>query len=165
MHRAQTPSEILPDVVPQITCWVRGGLATPSRTLALGALARTSRVGGPGQDLKGWGPWTGPQGLGALARTSRVGGPGQDLKGWGPWPGPQGLGALARTSRVGDRTMIRWNLSLRHYFLGGSQTILSVSHKPVAPVAQRYHVTSDTLGRESIPANGIFLTEKTKKQE
>ena len=31
----------------------------------------------------------------------------------------------------------------------------------VAPVAQRYHVTSDTLGREF---NGIFLTEKLKNE-
>ena len=35
---------------------------------------------------------------------------------------------------------------------------------PVAPVAQRYHVTSDTLDVSSIPANGIFLTEKLKNK-
>ena len=34
----------------------------------------------------------------------------------------------------------------------------------VAPVAQRYHVTSDTLGREFDQANGIFLTEKLKNE-
>ena len=29
-------------------------------------------------------------------------------------------------------------------------------HKPVAPVAQRYHVTSDTLGREFDPVKRDF---------
>ena len=33
---------------------------------------------------------------------------------------------------------------------------------PVAPVAQRYHVTSDTLGREFDPGKRDFLTEKQK---
>ena len=33
-----------------------------------------------------------------------------------------------------------------------------------APVAQRYHVTSDTWDVSSIPANGIFLTEKLKNE-
>ena len=32
------------------------------------------------------------------------------------------------------------------------------------PVAQRYRATSDALGREFDPANGIFLTEKLKKK-
>ena len=36
--------------------------------------------------------------------------------------------------------------------------------KPVAPVAQRYHVTSDTLGREFDPAKRDFLTEKLKNE-
>ena len=34
---------------------------------------------------------------------------------------------------------------------------------PVAPVAQRYHVTSDTLGREFDPGKRDFSRSKTKK--
>ena len=34
--------------------------------------------------------------------------------------------------------------------------LLSVYHKPVAPVAQRYLVTSDTLGREFDPGKRDF---------
>ena len=35
--------------------------------------------------------------------------------------------------------------------------------QPVAPVAQRYHVTSDTLGREFDPGKRDFPHRKTKK--
>ena len=35
----------------------------------------------------------------------------------------------------------------------------------VAPVAQRYHVTSDTLGREFDPGKRDFLTGKKKKKK
>ena len=34
---------------------------------------------------------------------------------------------------------------------------------PVAPVAQRYHVTSDTLGREFDSGKRYFSHSKTKK--
>ena len=34
----------------------------------------------------------------------------------------------------------------------------------VAPVAQKYHVTSDTLGREFDPGKRDFLTEKLKNE-
>ena len=37
--------------------------------------------------------------------------------------------------------------------------------QPVAPVAQRYHVTSDTLGREFDPGKRDFLTEKLKNEK
>ena len=36
--------------------------------------------------------------------------------------------------------------------------------QPVASVAQRYHVTSDTLGREFDPGKRDFLTEKLKNE-
>ena len=40
---------------------------------------------------------------------------------------------------------------------------LDVFKAPVAPVAQRYHVTSDTLGREFDPGKRDFSHRKTKK--
>ena len=42
--------------------------------------------------------------------------------------------------------------------------LLTGPTEPVAPVAQRYHVTSDTLGREFDPGKRIFLTEKLKNE-
>ena len=42
--------------------------------------------------------------------------------------------------------------------------VITYSKSMVAPVAQRYHVTSDTLGREFDPGNEIFLTEKLKNE-
>ena len=37
-----------------------------------------------------------------------------------------------------------------------SSTSILSSYRPVAPVAQRYHVTSDTLGREFDPGKRDF---------
>ena len=44
------------------------------------------------------------------------------------------------------------------------QQLVSVLSSLVAPVAQRYHLTSDTLGREFDPGKRIFLTEKLKNE-
>ena len=45
-----------------------------------------------------------------------------------------------------------------------NETEIFVTYKPVAPVAQRYHVTSDTLGREFDPGKRDFSHKKTRKQ-
>ena len=47
-----------------------------------------------------------------------------------------------------------------HYHLSTSDE----EFRHVAPVAQRYHVTSDTLGREFDPDKRDFLTEKLKNE-
>ena len=62
-------------------------------------------------------------------------------------PKPQSF--LSKSPGLQYRSMVLYGLREVNFFL-------FLSQKPVAPVAQRYHVTSDTLGREFDPRKRDF---------